>query len=193
MSPEMAEMPFSENEVDCDTQRAKNPTIWNLFVVKDLFFLRRDSLIFFTDTVGNPLDYGAKILQKCNKFPFLKNPELNVPCPIRHNNIYDYAIPNKGTTSLNLAEVKTNITLALTKLREILVEKAVPRVAISRSLKIENLAWPEIFDILKKTLANIETKIFICLNIIKYPLESEKQKIIEGKIRLFSRKGTSWT
>ena len=109
----------------------------------------------------------------------MKNPELNVPCPIRHNNIYDYAIPIKGTTSLNLAEVKTNITLALTKLREILVEKAVPRVAISRSLKIENLAWPEIFDILKKTLANIETKIFICLNIIKYPLESEKQQIIE--------------
>ena len=176
---ELEELPFLDASLEVQNNANENiKTVNNFAFIRDPFFLRKDSLICFTDTQGNPLDAGAKELEEHNKLARVKNLILNEPHLIKHNLKLDFLLPIKAEKPLSLGEVKENIKEVLSKLKNILLEKKLGKVCFAKSSHIENLGWEDIIGIFCKILGNAETKILFAQGIIKYPEKEERKNII---------------
>ena len=82
-------------------------------------------------------------------------------------------------TKVNLSETLNNIKLSIYALHELSQKLNLRSISISKTSKINHIAWEEIKLIFDSVFANSLTKIIVCNGITQYPTKEQRSQLIE--------------
>lgn len=149
----------------------------NVVYSKNAIQFRKDNIIHLINNNGESLDENTRKLLENKNISWDKNLNSN-----------EIEIIDKGNNKifvlcLNTAEsaiaVKTNLIKLFKLLKAIFLQKNYAIFSISKDIKITNIAWDEIEEILKDIFNKTNIKVIICLNNIIYVEMDKRDKIFE--------------
>ena len=157
--------------------------------------MRKDNYVYFVTTNGNPRDNRSKSLEKRGTLPKFKNLRKGTAKEIKKGNYYHFAVPIKGEIQDNLSETLNHIKLSIYSLHELSQKLNILSISISKTSKINHIAWEEIKLIFYLVFANSLTKIIVCNGITQYPTKEQRSQLIEEphSSALGSHKGDTMT
>ena len=134
----------------------------NIVECRDQLTMRKDNYVYFVTTNGNPRDNGSRSLEKRGTLPKFKNLQKGTAKEIKKGNYYHFALLIEEEAEDNLSETLNNIKLSIYSLRELSQKLNLRSISISRTSKINHIAWEEIKLIFDIVFANSLTKIIVC-------------------------------
>ena len=140
--------------------------------------MRLDNYVYFTDTACNPADEGSKDLDLHNKLPRVSDLKLSEIYTLKIIKKFHFIVPIQETGRISLHITEEKLKRIFENFKEILQSKQIKSVSIARTERIELIEWKDILKIMKENLANLETKIIICLGTLDYPPVEQRNKII---------------
>ena len=150
-------------------------TIFN----NDQLTMRKNNYVHFVTTNGNPRDNGSKSLEKRGTLPKFKNSQKGTAKEIKKGNYYHFALPIEAEIQDNLSETLNNIKLSIYSLHELSQKLNLRSISISKTSKINHIAWEEIKVIFDLVFANSLTKIIVCNGITQYPTKEQRSQLIK--------------
>lgn len=151
----------------------------NIIESRDLHYLRKDNLLYFTDTLGNPVDIGARKLYERQEIPKLNNLHLGQATLVKRYRTYHIILPISEDQTEGPTEVLTNITQAIANLRKIAEDLRLASISIAKSETILNIPWDDIKSRLQIGFLNSDIKIIICYGLIKCPPKDIQATILQ--------------
>ncbi len=147
----------------------------NIIQSRKSIYMRKDNIINLMDTKNNFLHKNTKLIfdkEKINIQRNLKAGEISI------NNYHNYKILNFClNTAQSVFTIRKDLQAAFTKIKEILKNSNHPMCSISNSIKITNMDWSEIENILFDTFKNTQVKIIVCQNKIEYGNIEDRDRI----------------
>ncbi|KAJ8675977.1 hypothetical protein QAD02_011763 [Eretmocerus hayati] len=132
---------------------------------KELVSYREDNILCFVSTSGKPCDVGATDSLERNKIPpsqTINHRELSFLK--RSNNEYIFCLCIKTDEAESQCIVENSIYKTLLKLRELMIDKNLTEISISKSENVYNVPWQEVKNSLIAAFRNTKIKIIVCKN-----------------------------
>ncbi|KAL0128587.1 hypothetical protein PUN28_003742 [Cardiocondyla obscurior] len=150
----------------------------NIIETRDLLFLRKDNITYFTDTEGNPFDSGSQKLFERNELPKIRTLSLGEAQPIKYKKYYHIILPISEGVREGPTLTLQHISTAIKNLRAISEELNLQTISIAKTDLVNNVPWSEIKNLLHIIFLNSPTKLIICNGSIKYPPRDLRSSII---------------
>ena len=159
---EVHDNPYSSGE---EREVEIEPTdVVHIVKTKELFQYRPDSLIYFIDEFGYPLEEGAERLRSIQGYAKRDKYKegLNI---IKRKNKYLFEVVLDVNKSINM--LKLDISKFVDKIFIIMKDKNLKSVSMSTSYYIARIIWDDIYNIIKRKDIN-GFKVMICENKLIY-------------------------
>ena len=140
--------------------------------------MRKDNYVYSVTTNRTPQDDGSESLEKRRILPKFKNLQKGTAKEIKKGN-YHFALPIEEEAKDNLSETLNNIKLSIYSLHKLSQKMNLRSISISKTSKINHIAWEEIKLIFDLVFANSLKKIIICNGITQYSTKEQKSQLIE--------------
>ena len=151
----------------------------NIVECRDQLTMRKDNYVYFVTTNGIPRDNGSKNLEKRRILPKCQNLQKGTAKEIKKGNYYHFALPTEEESNDNFSEILNNIKLSIYSLRELSQKSNQRSISISKTSKINHIAWEDIKLIFDLVFANPLTKIIVCNGITHYPTKEQRSQLIQ--------------
>ena len=122
------------------------------------------------------------LLQQIGKrgtLPKFKNLQKGTANEIKTEIYYHFALPIEEEAEDNLLETLNYIKLSIYSLLELSQKFKLGSISISKTSKINHIAWKDLKLIFDSVFANSLTKIIVCNGITQYPTKEQRSKLIE--------------
>ncbi|XP_032690713.1 uncharacterized protein LOC116853662 [Odontomachus brunneus] len=141
----------------------------NLVESRDLHFLLKDNLLYFTDILGNPLDSGARKLFERQEIPKLTGLSLGIAKLIKRYQRYHIILPISEDQQEGPTRILNNIYQGITNLRKIAENLKLSSISVAKSEHILNVPWNDIKTKFQTGFFGSDVRIIFCNGLIKYP------------------------
>ena len=138
--------------------------------------MRKDNYVYFLTTNGISRNNGSKSLEKRGTLPKFENLQKGTANEIKKGNTYHFALPIEEEAKDNLSETLNNIKLSIYSLHELSQKLNLRSISISKTLRINYIAWEEIKLIFDLVFANSLTKIIVSNGITQYPTKGQRSE-----------------
>lgn len=150
----------------------------NIIETKELLQFRRDNVVYFVSSNGEPCDDGAKGLLKTNKIPAKQDANIGTIIESkRSNNRHLFALCIRRDAPVSQAITITQISKTLMLLRGTLIQKNLKEFSIAKSTQIDNVDWPEVLSLIIEIFKGTGIKTIICKGTLKYVPEDKRNEI----------------
>lgn len=165
--------PYSSGEEsDIEEEQTQDK---NIVKSKELFEYRKDNLIYFVDTDGNPLDEGAKRLSMIRRRPIKEKYEEGLYSLKRNKKyLFELGIDTAKAGHLILQDIEN----LMKDIMKTVNDRKLRSLSISKSENIGTVSWDSIYKLLRENF-NKEVKIIICENQLKYVPIENRDKIFD--------------
>lgn len=135
--------------------------------------------MYFTDTVGNPVDAGAAKLFESQKIPKLDNLSLKIPKIVKRGKRYYIILPINENQIEGPTTILNNINQAVINFRRGAENLTLTSINIAKSEHILNAPWDAIIMKFKINFSDSNIKIIMCKDLIKYPPADIREAILQ--------------
>ncbi|XP_025161592.1 uncharacterized protein LOC112590101, partial [Harpegnathos saltator] len=151
----------------------------NLIDSRDLHFLRKDNLLYFTDISGNPVDDGGNKLFERQEMPKVTNLSISIAKFIKRNKRYHIILPISEDQKEGPTMILKNITQAIINLRQTAESMNLASISVAKSGYILNVPWNDIKTKFQTGFLDSAIRIIICKGLIKYPPGDIREAILQ--------------
>lgn len=148
---------------------------------RETIIYRKDTLVVFIDTEGNPQDRGATQLLEAGFYPNFSDAVLERSKVVTESNGKRKIIGIAIKEHPRLAITRDNIVNGLRSLYLVTQDLGLPSFSIAKTNKIEDIPWKFIESKLREIFAATEINITVCRNEIVIPPPDKRLEIIKEK------------
>ena len=116
----------------------------NIVECHDQLTIRKDNYVYFVKTNETLRDNGSKSLEKRGTLPKFKSLQKRTAKKIKKENYYHFALRIEEEAEENLSETFNIIKLSIYSLHELFRKLNLRSISISKTSKINHIAWEEI-------------------------------------------------
>lgn len=152
----------------------------NIYETSDQLYMRRDNILFATNTLGGAIDNAAQTFGQRKEIGHFGVMELGTASAVRINSRYHMAICVSDTKAeCDRVKNKNILSQALHDLSQIIHEKNIESFSMSRIDDFNEIKWEEIFEIIYDIFGKTNIKITICNNTVTTPANADRYNLIK--------------
>ncbi|KAL7298432.1 hypothetical protein TKK_0008222 [Trichogramma kaykai] len=138
------------------------------------------NIAYFIDINGQPIDDGAKKLKEFNKLPKFSNISVGDASLFElSKRINHFALCIKDEKNIAPSTCKDNMKVALSKLRNLLEQRTIKMIFLTKSENILGLPWSEVITSIVEIFKQTDIKIVICTGKLTYIPEAKRDEIFD--------------